>query len=246
MAGIGDQIKSAGKNVSKMARKTTGAFSEWWDEVNAINDRRARVRDLARERERLLVEMGTKVYTLHRRAKVQNRDLLGDCERIDTIGDTIDRLEHEIAELKRGSVEARPREIEVTDDAPIVADEDIEEVVGAAPEIEPEVETGEPPPCVHAQTPAEGPVEDDEADGDECIAAHAQDPSEGPADEAGVVDTSATEVPPVEPQFGAAPAGDPTEPEVMSEGSGRCAHADDPAEGPADDDDSATRPGCED
>ncbi|MGM0494433.1 MAG: hypothetical protein ACQER1_15990 [Armatimonadota bacterium] len=273
MAGIGDQLKSAGKNVSKLAQEATGAVTEWWDEVNAINARRAEVRDLAREREKTLVEMGTKVYTLHRHGKVQNKDLLGDCERIDEIGERIDRLEHEIAELKRKADEAGPREVEVSDDSPVVADEDVDVSAAEAPaeteEIEPEVEKEATVPCAHAQDAAEGPAEGDEAgtpaeceEDEESAAepesepetdvegsmreAHADDPTEGPADEAGVVDTAETEVEPVEPQFGASPEGDASEPEVEIEESGRCAHADAAAEGPADEDEPDARPGCED
>ncbi|MFP4250797.1 MAG: hypothetical protein ACLFU7_14140 [Armatimonadota bacterium] len=311
MAGIGDQLKSAGKNVSKLAQEATGAVSEWWDEVNAINARRAEVRDLAREREKTLVDMGTKVYTLHRHGKVQNKDLLGDCERIDEIGERIDRLEHEIAELKRKSDEAGPSEVEISDESPVVADEDVDVSAAEAPaeaeEIEPEVEKEEAVPCAHAQDAAEGPAEDDEAgapaeceDENEVAAepapepepkpetesegampeahseapvegeeppsmeptpepegepetdvegsmreAHAEDPTEGSADEAGVADTAKTEVESVEPQFGPAPEGDASEPEVESEESGRCAHADAAAEGPADEDKPDARPGCE-
>ncbi len=277
MAGIGDQIKSAGKNVSKVAQEATGAVSEWWDEVNAINRRRGEIRALGHEREQTLVEMGTKVYTLHRHGKVQNRDLLTDCERIDEIGERIDRLEHEIAELKRRSDEAGPREVEVSDDSPVVADEDVdvsvaEAVTGAdaeaseaepKPEPTPETDVESAVPEAHAEEPVEGPEEESaeapsmepvptpeptpETDSESAMRdAHAQDPTEGPADEPGAVDTTNTEVEPVEPQFGASPEGDASEPEVESEESGRCAHADAAAEGPADEDQPDTRPGCED
>lgn len=271
MAGIGDQLKSANKNLSKWAKKTTSAVSEWWDEVNAINERRAEIRDLAREREKLLVEMGTKVYTLHRRGKVQNRDLLSDCERIDDIASHIDRLEEEIAELRRKSAQAQPREIEIEDDSSVVTDEDVDVAAADAADIEPEVEKEATVPCAHAQAAAEGPEAGDEAEapaeceGDEARTmepavedtpetdkeaampeAHAQEPTEGPADEPGAVDTAATDVEPPEADFEPAPQGDAGEPEVESEDAAPCAHAAAAAEGPADEEDDDARPGCED
>jgi hypothetical protein len=270
MAGIGDQIKSAGKSISKFAKKTTSGVNEWWGEVNAINERRGEIRNLSREREKLIVEMGTKVYTLHRHNKVQNKDLLGDCERIDTIAEDIERLEQEIAELKAQKAQARPKSVEVQDESPVVGDEDVE---AAAADIEPEVEKEATVPCAHAQDAAEGPADEDEGGASvECDEgepegptmepvpedtpetdvesampeAHAQDATEGPAGEIDSADPADTEVEDVEPEFEPSPAGDPSEPEVESEDAMPCAHAQDAAEGPADEDEGGARPGCDD
>lgn len=273
MAGIGDQIKSAGKSVSKFANKATSSVNEWWDEVNAINERRGEIRNLSRERERLLIEMGTKVYTLHRHNKVQNRDLLSDCGRIDSIADDIERLEQEIAELKVRKAQARPKPVEVSDDSPVVGDADVEAAAAEMPEDTPEVEKEATVPCAHAQDAAEGPADDEEGGASvECDEgeaegptmepvpedtpetdvesampeAHSEDATEGPEDQAGVTDTAETEVEDVEPELGPSPAGDPTEPEVESEDAAPCAHAQDAAEGPADEDETGARPGCDD
>lgn len=165
MSGINDQFKSAGKSLSQLLRKTTEVFNERWEELTAIQDRRREVWELAREREKLMGEMGAKVYSLHRRGKVQNRDLLSDCERIDTIGADIERLEHEIEELRRAGTEAQVAEVEVSDDAPIVDDDDIDteaaEPAAEQPvEFEPEMDKEGTVPCAHAQAAAEGPAED--------------------------------------------------------------------------------------
>lgn len=138
MADVGKTVKSMSRRLTRWARRTGGAASEWWDEVNAIQRRRSEIRDLARERQQLLVEMGTKVYSLHRRGKVKNRDLRGDCERIEEIGDDVERLEREIAELKRSQQMQEPTEVEIEDESSVVAEEDIEE-----PGVE-EPEAGEP------------------------------------------------------------------------------------------------------
>jgi predicted transcriptional regulator len=264
MAGIGDQIKSANKSVSKWAKKTTSAVSEWWDEVNAVNERRSEIRDLAREREKLLVEMGTKVYTLHRRGKVQNRDLLNDCERIDDIAETIERLEEEIAELKRQKAQARPREVKVSDESGVVGEEDVEASAAEPSADEPEVEKEATPEDAHTQDAAEGPAEDVEGEEGPTMApvsppedtpetdkeaampeAHSQDSTEGPAGEAGAADTSKTEAEAPEPDFERVPAGDASEPEVESEDAAPCAHAQAAAEGPADEEESDAKPGCD-
>jgi hypothetical protein len=173
MAGIGEQIKSANRTVSKWAEKTTSAVSEWWEHLNAIQERRDEVRELARERQKLLVEMGAKVYTLHRRGKVQNRDLLRDCDRMDTIGSDIERLEREITELRRLSMASEPRRVVVEDDTPVVGEEDVEV---AAVEDTPETDKEATIPCAHAHTAVEGPRE-----GEETAEASVECPIEPPA-----------------------------------------------------------------
>jgi len=193
MAGIGDQIKSANENVSQWAKKTTSAMTEWWQEVNAVTNRRNKIRDLAREREKLIVEMGTKVYTLHRRDKVQNRDLLADCERVDTIAEDIDRIELEITEIKRRKAEAHTQEVAVIDDTPVVADEDIDAPAAGDADVEPEVaDEGADAEASVEDEAEEGPtmepaevVEDTpEVEKEETVpCAHAQAAAEGPEDE---------------------------------------------------------------
>ncbi len=197
MAGIGDQIKSANESVSQWAKKTSSVVTEWWQEVNAVTNRRNKIRGLTREREKLIVEMGTKVYTLHRRDKVQNRDLLVDCERVDTIAVDIDRIELEITEIKRRKAEAHPPEVAIIDESPVVADEDVD--VSAAEEADtepeavegptmepaafvedtPEVEKEETVPCAHTQAAAEGP--EDEQDSDASV--ECEDDEDAPSDE---------------------------------------------------------------
>lgn len=220
MTGIGDQIKSANESVSQWAKKTSSAVSEWWEEVNAISDRRNKVRDLAHERENILVEMGAKVYTLHRRGKVQNRDLLSDCERIDMIASDIDRLELEITEIKRRKAEAHPTEVPVIDDSPVVAEEDIDVSAAGDSDIEPEVEKEKTVPCAHAHDAAEGPAEGAEAAASvECV----PEAEEGPTME---------------------PTTPLDTPEVDKEATVPCAHSHAAVEGPADEAASDTSVEC--
>jgi len=166
MSDINEKVKSTTRQVSRWARRTGNLVSQWWEDVNALQTRRSQIRELVRERRQVLTDMGNKVYALHRKGKVQNRDLLADCGRIDRIGEDIARLEREIEELRRRAAE-EPGKVEVGDEAPVVGEEDIET---AAVEVEvevedtPEVEKEATEPCAHAQAPAEGPAEADEGD----------------------------------------------------------------------------------
>lgn len=152
MSNVDDEMKSVNRRLSRWARHTGAIVSRWWEDVSALQERRNEIRRLARERQQLLMDMGAKVYTLHRRGKVQNRDLLADCERIDGIAAEIARLEREIAQIKRAqSVE--PREVEIEDDSPVVAPEDAD--VSAAPDLPEESDEEGAAPCTHAPTSVE-------------------------------------------------------------------------------------------
>lgn len=157
MSDLNDKMKSVNRRVSRWARHTGEIFSQWWEDVSALQDRRNEIHRLARERQQLLVDMGAKVYTLHRKGKVQNRDLLVDCERIDGIAEEIKRLELEIAEIKRA--QGGGREVEIEDESPVVAPEDAD--VSATADIPQETDKEGEVPCAHAQTAAEGPVGDE-------------------------------------------------------------------------------------
>ena len=232
MSGINDQFKSASRTLSELVKKTTDVVGERWDELTGIQDRRREVWELARERKRLMAEMGAKVYSLHRRGKVQNRDLLSDCDRIDTIGSEISRLETEIEELKQSRSLSEPTPVEVTDESPVVGEDDIDteaaEPAGAATayepprEIEPQVDKEGAMPCAHAHDPAEGPREGEENEPSVECAPEDEEPTMIPVEEEGI------------------------EPEVDKDGAEPCAHSRDPVEGPREgDDQDPDSPECE-
>ena len=156
MSDFNEKVKSVNRRVSRWARRTGSAVTQWWEEASALQERRNRMRRLARERRQLLAAMGTKVYTLHRKGKVQNRDLLADCGKIDQIGEDIERIEEEIAEIKRARA-AAPREVEVEDEAPIVADEDVDVSAG---EVE-EAPAEEPEDAPAEEADSDAPAEDE-------------------------------------------------------------------------------------
>ncbi len=189
MSGIDEQFKSASRSLSRLLKRTTDAVSERWEELTAIQDRRREMRQLARERQQLLVEMGTKVYSLHRRGKVQNTDLLTDCEQIDTIADDVERLEREIEELKRQQAGMQPPEADVSDESPVVGEEDIDTAAAEAEETE--AEDAEAEDAESDEGPTMIPVEtSDEDEGAE--AETSEEPYQAP-DDAEDADTGADE-----------------------------------------------------
>jgi len=203
MSDFSEKVKSANRGVSRWARRTGSVVTQWWEEVNTVQERRSRMRRLARERRQLLTDMGSKVYTLHRKGKVQNRDLLADCGKIDQIGEDIERLEEEIAEIKRARA-AAPREVEVEDEAPIVADEDADVSAGEveeAPAEEPEEAPAEEPEEDAAEEPEEDAAKEPEEDAPTPAEAEDEAPSfAAPAEDAG--DEAGEPAPPTPPSFG--------------------------------------------
>jgi len=193
MSDLNDKMKSVNRRVSRWARHTGEIVSQWWEDVSALQDRRNEVHRLARERQQLLIDMGAKVYTLHRKGKVQNRDLLADCGRIDAIAEDIKRLELEIVEIKRAQAGDR-REVEVEDESPVVAPEDADLSAGAAedtPETDKEGAVGDEPDEPRVEyapeaaapsfAPPEPQQETDKEGAEPC--AHAHTAAEGPADD---------------------------------------------------------------
>lgn len=209
MSGINDQFKSAGKTLSEFLKKTTDHVSERWEELTAIQDRRREAWELAREREKLMVEMGAKVYSLHKRDKVKNRDLLSDCERIDTIGSEIARLEREIEELRREKMQAEAPEVEVSDDTPVVDDEDIDTEAAEVPVDEPQSGVSEAdadeegPTMIPVEVEEEEPCEEDDggAAGEEEFESF-EDDETGEAEDEEDEEAEATDfAPPVETEM---------------------------------------------
>jgi hypothetical protein len=105
----------------------------------------ANFRALARERDDLLKTIGRKVYTLHVRGKVRNRDVLADCRRIDELREEMRALQVQMDAIRlRGSGE--PGDATLTDDSQLGDDEEpemgaAEEKADPAPEPEKALET---------------------------------------------------------------------------------------------------------
>lgn len=105
-------------------RRGSEAAGEWIDEKAAITSRLRTIRRLRADQQRLLSTIGAKVYTLHTRGKVRNRDVLADCQQIDDILARIERLRKEIEEIKRRSTRPEIQLMAVEDEEPLVEAEE--------------------------------------------------------------------------------------------------------------------------
>ena len=122
-------IRDIGTQLAQWAKSSGTTAAEWWEEKSAIARRTGQIRKLGKQQREVISEMGTKLYALHRRGKVRNRDLLADCARIDEINAEVEKLKAEIEEVRRRRREAALIETPLEDDSPIVDEADAEEPV---------------------------------------------------------------------------------------------------------------------
>ncbi len=156
-----EQVKEFLARLFSRGRQGVETLSDSLDRQAKIQRLAAQVRGLARERNTLIVTIGKKVYALHGRGKVKNRDVLGDCLRLDQIREEIAELKHKIEEI-RLSLEERP-EVDLEDDS-LLAEE---EPAATADEPQPEEAEGPAPEVILAVdlAPEVDEAEDDTEDG---------------------------------------------------------------------------------
>ena len=129
MSDLNRLLNQLSRNFSEWVREGSGNASEWWDHKAAIQKKFSRIRQLMRQRQETTVGMGAKVYSLHRKGKVRNTDLLADCNKLDDIAEQIEVVKREIEELRDKSAGVKQEEPEMTDESPVVDEEDAEETV---------------------------------------------------------------------------------------------------------------------
>ena len=76
--------------------------------------------------------VGKKVYSLHTRGKVRNKDVLSDCVRVDEIGQEIETIHQQIEETRRQAAASEELVVEIEDEAPLTEEAEQEES-GAEP-----------------------------------------------------------------------------------------------------------------
>ncbi len=120
MPGIGEQVRSFFQRVAEYVRHGSQVAGQWLDEQAAINQRVRAIRRLRAEQKKVLLVIGSKVYTLHTRGKVRNKDVLTECQKVDEILAHIARLKQEIEEIKKRSTKPEIQLMEVEDEEPLV------------------------------------------------------------------------------------------------------------------------------
>ncbi len=162
-------VKGWWNRAREWLQRGSSAAGKWIDLQTEIGKRSAAIRRLQGEREKLIKQIGEKVYTLHTRGKVRNKDVLADCLKIDEILGEIERLRKEIEELRRQMRAAEEPLAGVQDETPLV-----EEAEGA--EAEAGAEEAEAPAEPQGAAEAEGVGEaGSEAD-------QSEQPAEAPAE----------------------------------------------------------------
>ncbi|MBM3501163.1 MAG: hypothetical protein FJX74_21125, partial [Armatimonadetes bacterium] len=80
------------------------------------------IADLVGDRDRVMGEIGHKVYALYGRGKVRNADILPLCERIDEIGKRIEALNAQVRELAKPKPKGVLADAPLADDSPLADD----------------------------------------------------------------------------------------------------------------------------
>ena len=100
-----ESVRAYMDRLFRRSRESVETLAETLDRQAVIQRLAGQARGLVRERNQLLLAVGKKVYTLHLRGKVKNRDVLGDCRQIDQIRARIERLQEQIEEIRRQGAE---------------------------------------------------------------------------------------------------------------------------------------------
>ncbi len=143
------------------SKHSAGVIAENLRRRAAMQKLAAGIRGLNRERSQLIRSIGKKVYSLHTRGQVRNRDVLSDCLRIDEAGQEIEALQEQIEELRREAGGGEELVVEIEDEAPVT--EEAEEEAGAVEPPEPSgeelgAETGDEAPVAEEVQEEEGEV----------------------------------------------------------------------------------------
>lgn len=126
MSGFQRQVGDFFRRIGQHLRRGSEVAGQWIDEQAAITQRLRAIRRLRTEQQSVLQTIGSKVYALHRRGKVRNKDVLAECQRIDEIVAHIARIRSEIEDIKRQSSRPEIQLMEVEDEDLLVEPEEAE------------------------------------------------------------------------------------------------------------------------
>lgn len=136
MSDTWEQIRQFLARLFSRGRHGVETVAETLDRQAKIQRLAGQVRTLARERNSLVVTIGKKVYALHTRGKVKNRDVLADCRRIDQIRDQIADLKRQIEEIRLASMGEMPP-VDLEDESLLGEEEAVSEEEAHGEEVAP-------------------------------------------------------------------------------------------------------------
>jgi seryl-tRNA synthetase len=148
----------------EFASEKFGDLSEALSTHQKVRHLQRQIADLVAERDRVMIEIGRKVYALYGREKVRNADILPLCGRIDEIGQRVDALNVQVRELAQPKPKGVLSDVPLTDDSELAAEAD---EVEAAAETEAEPTAEEPEadaPAAESDAADDAPDDDAEAE----------------------------------------------------------------------------------
>lgn len=129
MSSFWQQVTQSLSPLIRGSKHSVKIMAEGLRRQGAMQKLTARIRTLNRERSQLIRSIGKKVYSLHTRGKVRNRDVLSDCLRIDETAQEIEGLRDQIEDLRRQAVAGEELVVDIEDETPITeeAEEEADE-----------------------------------------------------------------------------------------------------------------------
>jgi hypothetical protein len=138
---MADQLSKAKKLAGDTWSGLTTAVSTQWQ----IRGLQKQIAEVVGQRDRLMMDIGHKVYALYGRGKVKNADLLELCRQIEEASRNVDSLNQRIRDLSEPRPEGGLEEADLEDDTPL---EEAEEPAAEEPATEaptaPEAASAEP------------------------------------------------------------------------------------------------------
>ncbi|MFQ6096231.1 MAG: hypothetical protein ACE5O2_00785 [Armatimonadota bacterium] len=111
-----EDVKKAWGDLSRGARELTEQTAEKIQRYRRLQQLSAEIKNARARRQDIFVLMGRKVYALHKKGKVANKDLLKQCEEIDELLRTVEKCQAEIDRIRAHPAE---EDVEVEDESPI-------------------------------------------------------------------------------------------------------------------------------
>ena len=137
------QVRQSLSPLVRGSRHWAGTMAESLRRQVTMQKLAVRIRALNHERSELVRAVGKKVYSLHTRGKVRNRDVLSDCRRIDEAGQEIDALRQQLEEVRFQAAAGEQLVVEIEDEVPLAEEAEGEEGPTELPEEEIPQWTGE-------------------------------------------------------------------------------------------------------
>jgi hypothetical protein len=160
-----EQLKLAFARLFRRGQHGVETMREDLDRRTRIQRLVAQARGLARERNALVTTLGKKVYALHQRGKIKNRDVLSDCLRLDEIRTEIEALKRKIEEIRLADMGEMPP-VDLEDDSALAEEEPEEEMLDEAAETAP-VQADGPAPEKKRRKAKPAPEVDQEESGED-------------------------------------------------------------------------------